>query len=243
MRRKDETMAREMYLVGVSEEELRPAPKMEPPKTPGGKWDNFWYHYKWPFLGGLFALFVVGILVAQAVTKNPPDYDVVLVTKQYPTATATAALEDSLESCGRDIDGDGEVEVRITNCYMSDTSTNLSLTFYQVLQTRFLSGDFSLFIWEPALYEEFSKNVGDTVSEGYEVFSVLPVQGELLDEGRVWNWAESGKQEGKITLKALPKDLYFTVRNPGGLATDAVEQQAQAMELLTAYVAAGEIKK
>ena len=34
-------LAREMYLVGVSEEELRPDPKPEGPKTPRGKWENF----------------------------------------------------------------------------------------------------------------------------------------------------------------------------------------------------------
>ena len=39
-------MARDMYLVGVSEDELKPDPKPEGPKTPKGKWDNYWYHYK-----------------------------------------------------------------------------------------------------------------------------------------------------------------------------------------------------
>ena len=54
-------MARDMYLVGVSEDELKPDPKPEGPKTPKGKWDNYWYHYKWHTLGAIAVVVVCNI--------------------------------------------------------------------------------------------------------------------------------------------------------------------------------------
>ena len=86
-------LAREMYLVGVSEEELRPDPKPEGPKTPRGKWENFWYHYKWYVAAAAFALFVIGVIVWEAVTKVEPDYRVALVTKEAVSEEALLRLE------------------------------------------------------------------------------------------------------------------------------------------------------
>ena len=40
-------MAREMYLVGVSEEELKPSPPPERPNTPAERLKNFWFYYNW----------------------------------------------------------------------------------------------------------------------------------------------------------------------------------------------------
>ena len=68
-------MARDMYLVGVSEDELKPDPKPEGPKTPKGKWDNYWYHYKWHTLGAI-AVVVGSILyriVYALVLRSPID--------------------------------------------------------------------------------------------------------------------------------------------------------------------------
>lgn len=61
-------MAREMYLVGVDEEELKPPAPPEQPKTPKGKWENFWYHYKWHTLGIAAAVIVLTVLIVQLAT-------------------------------------------------------------------------------------------------------------------------------------------------------------------------------
>ena len=66
-------MARERYLVGVKPEELIYTPPPPPPSTPKGKWENFWYQYKWVTLGVLAAVIVGTILTVQAVTRVQPD--------------------------------------------------------------------------------------------------------------------------------------------------------------------------
>ena len=62
-------MSREWVLAGVSEEELQPPPPPEQPKTPKGKWENYWYHYKWHTIGALAALVVVMMIVVQRIAE------------------------------------------------------------------------------------------------------------------------------------------------------------------------------
>ena len=66
-------MAREWLLRGVNEEELWPRPKTEPPKTPKGWFENFWYHYKWHSIAAVAAV-VLSVLIAQSIRKDDPDY-------------------------------------------------------------------------------------------------------------------------------------------------------------------------
>ena len=115
-------MARDMYLVGVSEDELKPDPKPEGPKTPKGKWDNYWYHYKWHTLGAIAVVVVLAVLIVQMVTKNEPDYTLNIVTEKPLAQPVLNWLKAELEVYGQDLDGDGYVEVRIDNLYMSDST-------------------------------------------------------------------------------------------------------------------------
>ena len=75
-------MAREWLLRGVDPEELKPDQKIEAPDTPKGWLENFWYHHKWTFLGGVFLAVILIVLVTQLITRDTPDYHVVLMTKR-----------------------------------------------------------------------------------------------------------------------------------------------------------------
>ena len=75
-------MAREMYLVGVDEDELKPPEPPKQPKTPKGKWENFWYHYKWHTIAIAAAALVITVMVVQFVTQPRYDYQVILVTQK-----------------------------------------------------------------------------------------------------------------------------------------------------------------
>ena len=229
-------MAREMALAGVKPEDLVPTEKIQAPQTPRGKWENFWYHYKWHFWGGLFLVVVLTVLTVQMITKNPADYDVVLVTDLAVMDTPLEMLEQELEKAGRDIDGDGEVEVTIQNCYLTNPGTQEYYTNQQAIQSRIFAADVMLFVWEPAYYEDFIKNVGSATSDGYQFFAPLPFEGAgVVEDGRLWNWADSGIQDGNVALKSLPKDLYFGVRSGDGTAADQVEMRDQCLELLQAF--------
>ncbi len=72
-------------------------------------WDNYWYHYKWHTIIGLFVIFLVFFCVMQAV--NDPKEDT-LVVYCGPFGFQSEEMEDLREAMNRimpeDFDGSGE---------------------------------------------------------------------------------------------------------------------------------------
>lgn len=52
------------------------------PHTRKEKWDNFWYHYKFHVLGGVFALSLITTFIYSIVSKPKYDCSLVLVTQR-----------------------------------------------------------------------------------------------------------------------------------------------------------------
>ncbi|MBQ5841377.1 MAG: hypothetical protein IIW40_05425 [Clostridia bacterium] len=222
-------MAREMLLAGVDPEELKPTPKAEPPKTPKGKWENFWYHYKWHTLGGLFALVAAIILIAQAASVDRADYMVLLVTDAAYDDFHLTTLENKLASYGEDVDGDGKVEVEILNTYLGKNGSNM--TNAQVMQTHLWAGDVALFIWEPHHYEQLMTNLVGSTESGAQFLQTPSVKSDGLREDGTWDWATNAcRTEG--VLKDFPEHLYFGVRHATGTAKNSAEMCEQNMKLL-----------
>ena len=224
-------MAREFLLRGVDPEELKPAPKMEPPKTPQGKWENFWYHYKWTFWGSLFAVVVLVVLVVQLFNRNPADYEVLLVTEHSLLEQQIDLLEEELAGYGTDLDGDGAVEVRIQNCFLAQPGSQSYYSSQQILQTRIFSGDVMLFLWEPKYYEEFLKNISDEETTP-EFFTALPFAGDgVIKEGTVLDWHTDELRKHPL-LEKLPKQIYAGVRINSGTASGQQELMQACIDLL-----------
>lgn len=228
-------MAREMYLVGVSEDELKPTPKMEPPRTPKEKWANFWYHYKWTFLGCIFGAVVLVVLFTQSLSVNKPDYQVLLISQYAYLDVQLDPLETSLAEYGRDLDEDGQVEVQILNCYMGQKGSSEYLANNQALQAHMISGDVMLYIFEPKQYTTYMENIQNVAEDDYSFLAALTFADNAQEDGRVFNWAKSPRRGEEMALTQLPEDLYFGVRTASGMVADQTDNQARAMELLTAY--------
>ena len=228
-------MAREMYLVGVSEDDLKPTPKMEPPRTPKEKWANFWYHNKWLFLGSVFGVIVLAILIGQTLTVNRPDYQVLFVSKYAYLDVQLDPLEASLAKYGRDLDGDGQVEVQVLNCFMGDKGSAEYMANNQALHAHMVSGDVMLFMFEPKQYATYMENIKNVAEGDYSFFAALPFEENTLEEGTVFNWADSPRRGEDAALKQLPEELYFGVRAASGMVAGQTDNHTQAMELLTAY--------
>lgn len=93
--------------------DVKPEEKRE--LTKKEKWQNWWYYHKWHLvIGALILLVVVGLIRDVAANKsNQPDYQVAYVgTGLLPDDTA-AALESALAELGEDLNGDGQVLVRV----------------------------------------------------------------------------------------------------------------------------------
>ncbi len=231
-------MARDMYLVGVDEEELKPDPKPEKPKGFKGKWDNYWYHYKWVTIGGAFALFVIIVLVVQMVTREEPDYRLVLVTDQPMSQQVLTYMTAEMEVIGLDRNGDGAVKVDIENLYMGDES-QMNMANQQKLPALIAAGDDLLFAFEPAYYEKY---ITGNEREGFHFFAELGWEDAgVVEDGRIWNWKDGFRNKVMTMMedatdearKAVPENLYFGVRDSSN--EKKAEEKKQYIEFLHAF--------
>lgn len=229
-------MAREMYLVGVDPEELKPDPKPEPPHTPKAKWENFWYHYKWATIGGICAVAVLIVLIVQMVQKDPPDYTMLLVTENAYSEQQLDAMETFLAQYGEDIDGDGKVEVQIINCFLGSSDRTTTYTGAQTLQVHLMAGDVMMFAFEPKYYEQFIGTDAVKELEGGFMETLDVPSGALAENGTVWNWKDDPRVTGDVLLSTFPKELYFGVRRTSGTAEKSSAMQQQVLALLRAAV-------
>lgn len=226
-------MARDMYLVGVSEEELKPDPKPEGPKTPKGKWENYWYHYKWHTIGAVAVLIVLAVIIGQMVTRDPSDYTLVLVTEKAVTQSALDRLAAELEAAGTDLDGDGKVEVAIDSLIMSGDS-QVDMVSPVKLQAHLAAADVLLFAFEPSMYEQYIKAHED---EDFQFFAKLDVETDgLVEDGRAWNWKDDSRRQEDPILGTLPEDLYFGVRDTSGTADSQGDLKEDCLALVEAFI-------
>lgn len=228
-------MAREWLLRGVDPEELKPRPKDEGPKTVRSRWENFWYHHKVAFFLILFAVVLLVVLLVHTLTRNEPDYRVLLMTENAYTKEELSALTALLEMYGEDLDGDGEVEIQIQNCVLGkdvDTTQNSS---YQQVQAHLVAGDILFFMWEPAVYEDYMEKLANVSDAGMDFLTTIPVDSEhLLEEGKVWSW--KGDSRPIPELQERSPELYFTVRDTVGNVDEADELHQQSMTLLENFI-------
>ncbi len=228
-------MAREMYLAGVDPEELKPTPKAEPPKTFKEKWDNYWYHYKWLTLGCVAGAVVLVILVVQMLTVDRPDYTLMLVTNKAYMPQQIQALEQWVAQYGEDVDGDGEVEVEILECYLNKADNQTYYANSQMMQVHLMAGDVMLYAYEPDLYEQFMS--ADALKDAHFFTPLGEGIAGLSEDGTYWNWKDDARVTGDATLSTLPKELFFGVRQSTGTAKDSAEMHDQGMRLMEALIA------
>lgn len=228
-------MARDMYLVGVDEEELKPDPKPEGPKTPKGKWENYWYHYKWHTIGALFIVVVLAITIGQMVNRDDPDYTIMLVTENGVPEGAVQRFAAELEAVGRDLDGDGKVEVQVMPITMGQGQ--LAAASAQQMVVHIAAADVLFFAFEPAYYEQY---VTKNTTEEYQFLAKIGVEDTgIFDDGRAWNWKNyTRRTQDALLSEYMPEDLYFGVRDAVGAADkkDAVKMRDECLELLRAFI-------
>ncbi len=223
-------MAREMALAGVDRSELTPPPPPEKPRTVVGKLQNLWYHYKVPILIGTALLVMVCWFGYDILTKNPADYNVVVVTETPLIRTETDALQAYIGECGEDVDGDGEVEVAIENLLPNSNvgGQGGTLADQQKLQTYLASGERVLFVFDRASYTAFCNTID--VAEDYEFFLALDTASESYDpEEHYWCWSEDVRVKPNADLASMPADMLFGVRDPDYISLSVSSKKSQTL--------------
>lgn len=227
-------MARERYLRGVSEEELRPDPRpIEKPRTPKSWFENFWYHHKAGVLIGGFAIIALTILIVQTVNRERPDYTAVMVTENGMLPDEVTYLEQVLAQYGEDINGDGEVVVQINSLFLGGKQLSNQDTNAQALQIQLVTGDTLLYLYEPA-YEKRLTAVG--ADGNYCLLTELPFSAEGVSKDKLcWNWTENSVRKQDVILANFPEELCFGVRYAIPDDEESAQEYAQVVKLLEAF--------
>jgi len=226
-------MAREWLLRGVDPEELKPDEKIAAPATPKSWWENFWYHHKWTFWGCVFAAVVATVLVVQLVTRDPADYQVLLMTKQTHMEADVTAMEQLLAQYGKDLDGDGKVEVSIQNCRIAKDTNQQYNSGFQMVQAHLMAGDVLFFVWDESAYDLFMDGLDNALEEGVTFLTPLPAAEGVSTDGMLYDWAGDPRAE---ELKAFPQTMLFGVRDIHGTAGDEEQLHQECMDLLEAFI-------
>lgn len=228
-------MAREMYLAGVSKEELEKKDEAIVPRTLREKWENFWYHHKWKVIVCGFLALVLTITTVQLLTRDEPDFTILVVTEKEYASSQLRSVANLLERYGDDIDGDGKVEVRVASCHLGDNLlADQELLQHQILQSHLISADVMLFVFEPEYYTWFMSEMEENE---YHFLTDLAVDGSGISEnGCVWNWKGDPRVETAVKTVGLPEELYFAVRVPTGTAAERAEEQQACLRMVQALV-------
>ena len=158
--------------------EIAPPPKPSEeavlPTTSKDKAKNFWFHYKWHVIAGVFIATVLSILIAQCAGREKFDIKLVLFTYDNYLDSQTVKMEEYFEGFCPDFDGNGEVNVGITSCSYSKndfSNPEYNNTMATKLQSILVAQR------EIALY------IVD--EESYEFINSIPHENELFMKERV----------------------------------------------------------
>lgn len=180
----------------------KPSEEAVLPKTPEEKIKNFWFHYKWHTIGIIASVIVLTILVAQCVNKPKYDYEIIYFSYTQVLDEQLDPMEEYFESLGSDIDGNGEVNVQIVNCSVSNSAANHSYrnSMLTKLQAMIAADEKAmLFITDKDSYKYFEEG-------NIDIFEEEPFQ---LGE-------EFYEKSGKSQFGSLPEGLQISIRKIAG---------------------------
>ncbi len=93
---------------GVKKEDYQPLK----PTTAKGKWENYWYHYKWVTFGSIFAAILIITFVWQIAFKTVYDAHMVVVSK-IPFDTVVDSFKVKLSDLATDYTQNQKIELDI----------------------------------------------------------------------------------------------------------------------------------
>ena len=187
------------------------------------KIENFWYHYKWPFLGGVFLVIVLVVCLAQCANNGKGnDAFVMIAGAPAPSTTQMRDIEDFLEGYAEDRNGDEKIIVAMQKytiytdaeiaALISDARAHAKELSYNDKQAFLQDLEATLCFLSRELYEEEVKAGG--ILPLSEITATLPSSGVLTGTDGVAYGIELHTlpiaAEGP--LKVLPEDTVLCMR-------------------------------
>lgn len=153
--------------------------------------DNYWYHYKWPTIVGVFFLFFFLVCIVQCSTRVDPDVMLMYSGPKQLSFDQVSQLEESVHSLMKtDYNGDGvkyseylENIVLFDEYTVTDEQGNQQVVINQSEQvqnyvTQVVSGEAQIYLVSPDVYQELRQQ--NVLTHLGEVFGEVPVESHDL---------------------------------------------------------------
>lgn len=179
------------------------AEKFEKPVGAKKKIENYWYHYKWHTIIGLFFIITILVCTVQCASKEKPDIQVVLYSDDALADMTTSAIEDEIEKYMTDINDDGEIICQIINLSANyEATNNTGISNSQRLMSQVAEGSVFFYITDQSGYDYFA-------DEGLDFFDTKDYFNSF--DGHGLKISDTAMQEN-LKDYLLPDDLSLCIR-------------------------------
>lgn len=95
--------------------------------TPAEKRRNWWYYHKWHVVIALVCVVMLASVISDALynSRNEPDYKIAFVGRSLLPEDTVDALEAAFANLGRDLNGNGKVQVEILEYQFYDENADI----------------------------------------------------------------------------------------------------------------------
>ena len=196
------------------------------------KWlDNYWYHYKWMTIGIAFALIVFLICTLQICSRENEDITLLYAGPCLMSSDERQNVNSAFNAIlPKDYDGSGEKKVTITSYLIYSreqikeitaetdeygvhgiVDTNYNSNQYNTYSNYLLTGESSVLLLDPWLYEALRDNGENVLMNLSEAFENIP---EACVDGYGIRLGDTDIYNEYAVLKALPEDTVICLMRP-----------------------------
>ncbi len=209
-------------------------------KGKAGSWlENFWYHYKWAFIGIVVAAVILFICIAQSCSKREEDILIVYAGPVYMSQTELASVVEVMSNkIPRDFDNSGDKFAGMNTFQIyseeqikkiiSETDSEGKAGYvdrsrnsnnYDQYNKYILTGDSSVYLLDPSLYETLKNN--NRLCKLTDVLTDIP--NGAIDEygvclGDTAFYAEYG------VMRVLPADTVICLARSNAIGKSSKEK-------------------
>ncbi len=211
--------------------------------------ENYWYHYKWITIGVAFAVIVLLVCLLQTCSREKKDTVLVYAGPTYLSVEQSEQICMALEAAlPYDFDGDGQKNLTVNfydiyseeqireinaagNGMRVDTARNSNL--YQNYTTYQQTGESSIYLLDPWLYEAMDKAYLCPLSEAGDGFSAHSADGYGVRLG------DTALYQDYAVVRLLPADTVICLMRPlvwgGSSDEEAYRFEQEAFCALVTY--------
>lgn len=184
-------------------------------------WQNFWFYNKKIIIAVIVTMIIVVFTVSRCINIPRTDAGILLLTRHSRTPEVTEKLESRLEELVDDINGDGEVCVKITEVYLPDEqSAELKASNEMKAVNELVNGEATVVIAEKSLIEAFLEedDFFEEIPEG-DYSAILNSKGKAVAID--------------VTQKEIAKEIEYHGDDVLCLAVKSLSQNEKIMQYIT----------